>query len=50
MNFSLENLKKYENSDIKNKLFYIATYGCQMNEEDSENIWCIKKDGIYKNF
>ncbi|MGN0993439.1 MAG: tRNA (N6-isopentenyl adenosine(37)-C2)-methylthiotransferase MiaB [Bacilli bacterium] len=41
--------KKYksnlENKEIlKNKTFYLKTYGCQMNEHDSENMKAILKD------
>ena len=38
----LENMKNENES--KNKLFYISTFGCQMNEEDSE-----KLSGMLKN-
>lgn len=38
----LENMKKENESE--NKLFYISTFGCQMNEEDSE-----KLSGMLKN-
>ena len=29
---------------LKNKTFYIKTYGCQMNEHDSENMIAILKE------
>ena len=34
---------KYRNS-LKNKTFYLKTYGCQMNEHDSENMRAILKE------
>lgn len=41
--------KKYENSKenkdiLKGKTFYLKTYGCQMNEHDSENMKAILKE------
>lgn len=40
-NYTLE--KKYKNS-LKNKKYYLKTYGCQMNEHDSENMKAILKE------
>ena len=37
MNFDIKQLEKL-NSNKEEKFFYIATYGCQMNEEDSEKL------------
>ena len=42
-------VKKYKkNSDyskeLENKTFYLKTYGCQMNEHDSENMRAILKE------
>ena len=39
--YSLKN--EYKNS-LKDKTFYIKTYGCQMNEHDSENMRAILKE------
>ncbi len=40
-NYHLE--EKYKNS-LKHKTFYLKTYGCQMNEHDSENMKAILKE------
>ncbi|WP_244832911.1 tRNA (N6-isopentenyl adenosine(37)-C2)-methylthiotransferase MiaB [Clostridium sp. BJN0001] len=47
MNFSIENLDKYNYKDNNKKLFFILTYGCQMNEEDSEKISGVLKEMGY---
>ena len=45
----LENYKVSEEQKLlgKNKKYYIKTYGCQMNEHDSENIKAILEDMNY---
>ena len=47
----LENYKVSEEQKLlgKNKKYYIKTYGCQMNEHDSENIKAILEDMGYTN-
>lgn len=38
MNFDIEQLEKNKVEEGKEKLFFISTFGCQMNEEDSEKL------------
>lgn len=45
MNFDIETLNKVENK----KLFYVETWGCQMNEEDSEKLSGMLKRQGYEN-
>ena len=39
--------RKYENLG-KNKTYFIKTYGCQMNEHDSENIKALLEEMGFK--
>jgi tRNA-2-methylthio-N6-dimethylallyladenosine synthase len=48
MNFDIEKLDSQMASDEK-KLFFIQTYGCQMNEEDSEKLSGMLKRMGYEN-
>lgn len=48
MNFDIEKLYSQMASDEK-KLFFIQTYGCQMNEEDSEKLSGMLKRMGYEN-
>lgn len=38
MNFDIEQLKKNKVTEEERKTFFISTFGCQMNEEDSEKL------------
>lgn len=38
MNFDIEQLKKNKVTEEERKNFFISTFGCQMNEEDSEKL------------
>lgn len=38
MNFDIEQLKKNKVTEGERKTFFISTFGCQMNEEDSEKL------------
>ena len=38
MNFDIEQLEKNKVEEGKKKTFFISTFGCQMNEEDSEKL------------
>ena len=38
MDFNIEQLEQNKISDDKAKFFFIQTFGCQMNEEDSEKL------------
>ncbi len=47
--FLYDEYKIDENMKIgKNKKYYIKTYGCQMNEHDSENLSAILEDMLYE--
>ena len=41
------NVSEFQKSIGKNKLYFIKTYGCQMNEHDSENMSAILEDMGY---
>ena len=38
MNFNIEKLDNLKIKDKKEQFFFISTFGCQMNEEDSEKL------------
>lgn len=38
MNFDIQTLEENNSKENKTKFFFIQTYGCQMNEEDSEKL------------